>query len=295
MRRPAPAPIPPNWRVGTVLLEGSGHVRESKGLQDALSVQLVDRSSGSSSCSTGALNYTELTNGVVAVVCDGTSQAEYDGITLQTRNQVGAVLFADLIARKLASELANDHTTSGNLQSCLSGLLPQIERQLRNLVRSVAGRSGRRPAVSDSEFRTFVGTHFFTTILGLVVRRDEWAFFGLGDGFYLVDERISAQNDRFVIGQAWVCRKREKPCLRIHEAGQLGTIGKFCIATDGIATVMHESRVSDFYRFYNDERTCQRNSYGEDTTIVPFRTCLRQPPFEDDVALIMLKREAPGR
>lgn len=295
MRRPAPAAAAPGWKVGTVLIEGSGHVREAKGLQDALSVKLLREHVSSSACSTSALNYDELTNGVVAVVCDGTSQAEYEGMTLQTRNQVGAILFADLVARKVARELSMYDSSLSSLRSSLDVLLPQIERNLRNLVRSVAGRSGRRPALSDAEFCKFVGTHFFTTILGLVVRNDEWAFFGLGDGFYLVDDRIAMQGDHEVIGQAWVSRKRMRPSLQIHESGQVGEISKFCIATDGIATAMHESRLFEFYRFYHDARTCQRNSYGEDTTIVPFRSCLRQPPFEDDVALIVLKRETLER
>jgi hypothetical protein len=171
-------------------------------------------------------------------------------------------------------------------------MLPVVEKKLWHLTRSIARRIGHRSSISDPEYRAYIGTHFYTTALGLVVHRNNYAVFGLGDGVFAIDGHLISQNDDVVLGQGWVTRQRDRPSLHIYKSGQVTDKRNFCIATDGVARILHPDYLAAFNQFCYDPLTCERNTYGQDTTLRTFRKHLvAGRPFEDDVALVILKKE----
>lgn len=314
---PATVPVPPPdhelpriWATGGLLMQGADHRSQPLGLQDGLCISLNKPPSASSAVPgtavveegpaapaplSAANAQVHNEHCLVAVVCDGTSTIDLEhGPTVYSRNQIGASIASTLISRRLVTFMSDRCMLDLPFETRVKRALTRVEQTLKRAFIDLLNMFGLRSNDCTSEYKAFVGLHFFFTVQGLVVTEGQYCIFGLGDGYYGINKEVIEFDDPEVWGERLLRATTVPRALVIKRMGSLDGVETLWVATDGIVpALMPESR-ERFSTFLNHQLSCGRNSEGEDTTIRAFRLQFsRHCRFGDDVALAIIRHREP--
>jgi hypothetical protein len=223
-------------------------------------------------------------NGIfVGVICDGCSLAT-DGYT---QNQVGAILGSELIARnifkyakaKRKRSLEFDYILrKSNIKSFV--FFSKLLDNLRN----------SRLCINRIKF---IEEKLLFTVIGLLIVKDSYCFFGCGDGLFGINSDIcNIKND-------FSSQKYFEPLLNskgperfiIYRIGTIKANDTLWIASDGLQDIFNrEEGNKNFNEFLNDDRV-GRFTEECDQTIQPFRKLAQKYKnrLSDDITTVICK------
>jgi hypothetical protein len=255
--------------VGSIIREGHLHKKISLGCQDA--------------------KYTSTRDNIkIGVVCDGCSTTE-SGLT---QNQVGAALGAQFIGSCLTTLLK---PKDENEDIGFEKLLYITRSKTNSFFLKLCKNMNLEP--NTNERREFILNKLLFTVIGIVIVGDLYWIFGLGDGCYGVENKIEilTPTPTPYLNQSLLEKSGSpKYQFEIYEKGSADKLNYLWIATDGLAHFLSNPYgKNDFYKFLDDELTCETNRKGEDTTIQAFNRNVytnHKLNFSDDVAMVLIKK-----
>lgn len=225
-------------------------------------------------------------NGIfIGVICDGCSLAT-DGYT---QNQVGAILGSELIARNILKYAEGYGTRGVTVKSILHKANKDSLLFFKNLLGSLKALQIRINS------KKFVEEKFLFTVIGLLIIKDSWWFFGCGDGLFGINDCI------YDVERDWPSPQYLHPLLKsngatpftIYLRGRIKDKDTLWIASDGLLDLFHkEDGLQNFSEFLNDERS-GRIFENNDQTIQPFRTLAQKyrNSLRDDLTVVISKVE----
>lgn len=259
------------WNIsyGTGFCTGESHYRYAIGYQDAAYSICKD-------------------NLLVSVVCDGCSTTE-NGFS---RNHVGAVLGAEIIARQAFEKLTtyatprNKKRRGRSLQYLINGIAKSSFRVLRQVIDKVA------PVNSGNYRSMLVNDKFLFTVSAIAIVENQFFFFGCGDGCFGINRQFyqtnTSDSQKYFLSQFDV---GQTPNFTLFENGIIKPNDIFWVASDGILEALASAdNKALFLQFLNDSDVTNWSG-GRDQTIKAFRKLKTriQGKFADDATIVVAK------
>lgn len=146
----------------SIICEGKEHSFYSFGLQDSISTKKQE-------------------NNIIAIVCDGVS-SNSDGRF--SKNGVGATLISDFLTNFISSKFFQCKN-----KPTIQQILHKTEKALIKYIQKTAANHFRKRMCKNLK-KQFISNYFTTTILGLLIYNKEYAVFGVGDGFFAINNKL---------------------------------------------------------------------------------------------------------
>jgi hypothetical protein len=172
-------------------------------------------------------------NGIfIGVICDGCSLAT-DGYT---QNQVGAILGSELIARNILKYAERYGTRRVTVKS----ILHKANKDSLLFFQDILGElKALQIRINTTKF---VEERFLFTVIGLLIIKDSWWFFGCGDGLFGINDRI------YDVEREWPSPKYLQPLLKsngatqftIYRSGRIKDKDTLWIASDGLVDLFNK-------------------------------------------------------